>query len=41
MPKTGDSGVWDAVLITAGFWVLAASLWMDIEYLGGDRKSVV
>ena len=40
MPKTGDSRVSDAVLITAGFWVLAASLWMDIDYLGGTLDRI-
>jgi len=34
--KSGGSGVWDAVMITAGFWVLAASLWMQVGYLGAD-----
>jgi len=40
VPKTGDSGVWDAVLITAGFWVLAASLWMDVGYMGGTLERI-
>jgi len=38
--KSGSSTVWDAALITAGFWVLAASLWMDIEYLGGTLDRI-
>ena len=40
MPKTRDSSISDAVLITAGFWVLAASLWMDIDYLGGTLDRI-
>jgi alpha-1,2-mannosyltransferase len=31
--KSGNSRVWDAVLITAGFWVLLAALWMDLAYM--------
>jgi alpha-1,2-mannosyltransferase len=38
--KSDDSTVWDAVLITAGFWVLAASLWMDIDYMGGTLDRI-
>jgi len=40
VPKTRDSGISDAILITAGFWVLAASLWMDIDYLGGTLDRI-
>jgi len=40
VPKTRDSSISDAVLITAGFWVLAASLWMDIDYLGGTLDRI-
>jgi len=38
--KAGDSRVWDAVFITAGFWVLAASLWMYIDYMGGTLERI-
>jgi alpha-1,2-mannosyltransferase/arabinofuranan 3-O-arabinosyltransferase len=38
--KGGDSRVWDAVLITAGFWVLAASLWMDVGYMGATLERI-
>src|SRR5215207_5302784 len=38
--KAGDSRVWDAVLITAGFWVLAASLWMDVDYMGATLERI-
>ena len=34
MRKAGASTAWDAVLITAGFWVLAASLWMQVGFMG-------
>ena len=40
MRKAGDSGVWDAVLITAGFWVLVASLWMDVDYMGATLERI-
>ena len=40
MRKAGDSGVWDAVLITAGFWVLVASLWMDLDYMGATLERI-
>jgi alpha-1,2-mannosyltransferase len=40
VPKTGNSRVWDAVMITVGFWVLAASLWMDIDYMGGTLERI-
>lgn len=41
MRKAGDSRIWDAVMITAGFWVLVASLWMEVSYMSGvlDRIS--
>jgi alpha-1,2-mannosyltransferase len=32
--KSGGSVGWDAVMFTAGFWVLAVSLWMQIGYMG-------
>jgi alpha-1,2-mannosyltransferase len=38
--KTGGSGVWDAVMITAGFWVLGASLWLQIGYLSGTLERI-
>ncbi|CAA9463707.1 MAG: hypothetical protein AVDCRST_MAG58-3044 [uncultured Rubrobacteraceae bacterium] len=40
MRKAGDSGVWDAVLITAGFWVLVASLWMNVDYMGATLERI-
>ena len=40
MRKTGGSGVWDAVMITAGFWVLGASLWLQIGYLSGTLERI-
>ena len=40
MRKTGDSKVWDAVTITAGFWVLMASLWMYVDYIGGTLERI-
>ena len=40
MGKTGDSKVWDAVMITAGFWVLMASLWMYVDYIGGTLERI-
>ena len=33
MRKSGATG-WDAVLFTAGFWVLAGSLWLQVGYMG-------
>ena len=33
MRKSGAAG-WDAVLFTAGFWVLAGSLWLQVGYMG-------
>src|SRR5215208_486862 len=38
--KAGDSRVWDAVMITAGFWVLGAALWMYIDYMGETLKRI-
>jgi len=38
--KTGDSTVWKAVMITAGFWVLVASLWMEITYMSGTLERI-
>ena len=40
MRKTGDSTVWKAVMITAGFWVLVASLWMEITYMSGTLERI-
>ena len=34
MRKSGGSAGWDAVMFTAGFWVLAVSLWLQVSYLG-------
>ncbi len=34
MRKSGGSAGWDAVMFTAGFWVLAVSLWLQVGYLG-------
>ena len=33
MRKSGASASWDAVLFTAGFWVLVASLWMQVGFM--------
>jgi alpha-1,2-mannosyltransferase len=38
--KAGDTRVWDAVMITAGFWVLVASLWMDVGYMSGTLERI-
>jgi alpha-1,2-mannosyltransferase len=38
--KAGNSRVWDAVLITAGFWVLVASLWMNVDYMGATLERI-
>ncbi len=38
--KTGGSSVLDAVMITAGFWVLVASLWMQVGYMGGTLERI-
>ena len=40
MRKSADSAVSDAVLITAGFWVFAASLWMQIDNLGATLDRI-
>ena len=40
MRKSGGSRVWDAVMITVGFWVLAASLWMQIGYMSGTLERI-
>ena len=40
MRKTGNSRVWDAVKITAGLWVLGASLWMYVDYLGATLERI-
>ena len=34
MRKSGGSAGWDAVMFTAGFWVLGASFWMQTWYMG-------
>ena len=34
MRKSGGSAGWDAVMFTAGFWVLAASLWLQVGFMG-------
>src|SRR4051812_36545269 len=34
MRKSGCSAGWDAVMFTAGFWVLAASLWLQVGFMG-------
>jgi alpha-1,2-mannosyltransferase len=38
--KAGNSRVWDAAKITAGFWVLGASLWMYIDNLGATLERI-
>jgi alpha-1,2-mannosyltransferase len=38
--KSGGSAGWDAVVFTAGFWVLAASLWMQIGYMGAALSRI-
>jgi alpha-1,2-mannosyltransferase len=38
--KSGESRVWDAVLITVGFWVLLAALWMDLDYMGAILERI-
>ena len=40
MRKAGDSRVWDAVMITTGFWVLGASLWMYIDDMGATLERI-
>jgi alpha-1,2-mannosyltransferase len=32
--KAGGSGAWDAVMFTAGFWIIAVSLWLQVGYIG-------
>ena len=34
MRKAGGSGAWDAVMFTAGFWIIAVSLWLQVGYIG-------
>jgi alpha-1,2-mannosyltransferase len=38
--KPGDSVVWDAVMITVGFWVLVASLGLEITYMSGTLERI-
>jgi alpha-1,2-mannosyltransferase len=38
--KTGDSRIWDALMITVGFWVLVASLGMEITYMSGTLERI-
>jgi alpha-1,2-mannosyltransferase len=38
--KGGRSAGWDAVMFTAGFGVLAASLWMQIGYMGAALSRI-
>jgi len=38
--KSGGHAGWDAVVFTAGFWVLAASLWMQIGYMGAALSRI-
>jgi alpha-1,2-mannosyltransferase len=38
--RGGESRVWDAVTITAGLWVLGASLWMYIDYMGATLERI-
>jgi alpha-1,2-mannosyltransferase len=38
--KAGGSWVWDALMFTAGFWVLGASLWMDVDYMGATLQRI-
>ena len=40
MRKSGGHAGWDAVVFTAGFWVLAASLWMQIGYMGAALSRI-
>ena len=32
--------VWDAVLITAGFWVLVFALWLNVRFFGGTLARI-
>jgi alpha-1,2-mannosyltransferase len=38
--KSGGSTVSDAVLITVGFWVLVASLWLYLDYMGATLERI-
>src|SRR5919112_3547690 len=38
--KSDGSAGWDAVLFTVGFWVLAASLWLQIGYMGAALSRI-
>jgi alpha-1,2-mannosyltransferase/arabinofuranan 3-O-arabinosyltransferase len=38
--KIGGSRVWDAVFITAGFWVLVYSLWLDVRFGAGTLERI-
>jgi alpha-1,2-mannosyltransferase len=38
--KSGGSDIWDAVMFTAGFWVLVASLWMQVGYMSGTLERI-
>ena len=38
--KIGGPRVWDAVFLTAGFWVLALSLWMGVGVVGGTLERI-
>ncbi|CAN5755997.1 hypothetical protein BH18ACT11_BH18ACT11_07460 [soil metagenome] len=40
MRKAGGSGAWDAVMLTAGFWVLAASLWLQVGFMGATLERI-
>ena len=40
MHRGGDSRVWDAAMITAAIWVLGASLWMYIDYMGATLERI-
>lgn len=38
--KSGGPAGWDAVLFVAGFWVLAASLWLQVGYMGAALQRI-
>jgi alpha-1,2-mannosyltransferase len=38
--KSGASAGWDAVMFTAGFWVLVASLWMQVGFMGAALERI-
>jgi alpha-1,2-mannosyltransferase len=38
--KRGGSTISDAVLITVGFWVLVASLWLYLDYMGATLERI-